>query len=118
MGLNADADSGQGPEAAPAPSERDGVVDRTAAGIQHDGGAAKLASVRKFIEIPGAVGGDEADPAYPSPAIRLARHPAYFPPQLRVFGSTPGRRRASIGGAGRGRCAAKGPGAGHRPTPR
>src|SRR5258708_25768291 len=95
MGLNADADSGQGPEAAPAPSERDGVVDRTAAGIQHDGGAAKLASVRKFIEIPGAVGGDDADRADPAPAIRLARDPAEFHRQFSFFQVKPCQPRAA-----------------------
>src|SRR3954449_13334472 len=46
VGLNADADGGQHPEIAPAPSERDRVVDRTAAGIQYDGRAAELPAAR------------------------------------------------------------------------
>lgn len=39
-----DADGRQCAEAAEASSERDGIVDRAAAGIQHDGRAAELAS--------------------------------------------------------------------------
>ena len=39
VGLNADADGCPCAEAAPASSERDGVIDRAAAGIQHDGRA-------------------------------------------------------------------------------
>ena len=38
-------------EAAEAPAERDGIVDRAAAGIQHDGRAAELASARELVEL-------------------------------------------------------------------
>src|ERR1700682_5167018 len=76
IGLDAGADGGQRPEIAPAPSERDRVVDRTAAGIQHDGRAAELSAAREFIEIPWTIGGHDADRADPAPAIRLASDPA------------------------------------------
>src|ERR1700741_411559 len=76
VGLNADADGGQCPEIAPAPSERDRVVDRAAAGIQHDCRAAELSAAREFIEITRSIGRHDADRAAPASPIRLASDPA------------------------------------------
>ena len=94
-GSDADADRGQHTETAPAPSERDGVVDRTAAGIQHDGRAAEFASAREFVEILRAVRGDDADRADPAPAIRLARDPAEPHRQFAFFEGAAGMRRTA-----------------------
>jgi hypothetical protein len=116
MGPDADADGGQRTEAAPAPSERNGVVDRTAAGIQHDGGATELASARELIEILGAIGGDNADGRDPAVAIRQARDPAEFHRQLAFFESHPGMRRAAERRDRAGQCDAQGGGAEQRPT--
>ena len=54
-----------------APAERDEVVDRAAAGVQHDGRAAEVAPACE-IQIAGAIGGHNADRADPAPAIGLA----------------------------------------------
>src|SRR4030081_1798927 len=64
------------PRLAPRRAERDGAVDRPAAGIQHDGCAAELASARELFEILRAIRGHDADRADPAPAVRLARDPA------------------------------------------
>ena len=94
-GLGADADGGQRPETAPPPPERDRVVDRTAAGIQHDGGAAELTAARELIEIPRAIRGHDADRADPAPAIRLACDPAEPHRQLAFFERDAGMRRTT-----------------------
>src|SRR6185503_6235577 len=65
-GLDADADGGQCPELAETPSKRDRGVDRTAAGIQHDGRAAELSAAREFIEISWSIGRHDADRADPA----------------------------------------------------
>src|SRR6202171_6140144 len=95
IGLDAGADGGQHPEIAPAPSERDRVVDRTAAGIQHDGRAAELSAAREFIEIPWGIGGHDADGADPAPAIRLASDPAKLHRQFAFFEADAGMRRTA-----------------------
>src|SRR4051812_7952738 len=76
VGLSACADGGQHPKIAPAPSERDRVVHRTAARIQHDGRAGELPATREFIEIPWSILSHDTDRADPVPAIRLASDPA------------------------------------------
>jgi len=58
------------------PSERDRVVDRAAAGIQHDSFALELMIAREIIEIAWRLGGDDADCADPASAIRLASVPS------------------------------------------
>ena len=108
VGLNADADGGQHPEIAPAPSERDRVVDRTAAGIQHDGRAAELPAAREFIEIPWSIGGHDTDRADPAPAIRLARDPAELHRQFASFEGDAGMRRTAQQGHQADQCDAKG----------
>src|SRR6202022_2420987 len=116
LGLHADADGGQRTEVAPAPSKRDGVVDRTAAGIQHDGRAAELASAREFVEIPGAVRGDNADGADPAPAIRLASDPGKAHRQFAFLERDAGMRRTAERSEDAWQCDAKGGGAEQRPT--
>jgi hypothetical protein len=66
------------PETAEAATDRNRVVDRTAAGVQHDGRAPELSASRQFIEIPWSIGRHDADRADPAPAIRLASDPAKF----------------------------------------
>src|SRR3954449_6375513 len=99
--LKADADRGQKSEIAEAPAERDRVVDGTTAGIEHHGGAAELASAGKLFEVPGRIGGDDADRTDPPAAIRLAGDPAELHWQLALFeGNTgPGRRPERRDGA-------------------
>ena len=70
---------------APAPSERDGVVDRAAVGIQHDGGSVKVAAAGEFVEILRGIAGDNSDRADPAPAIRLACHPGKLHRRLMRF---------------------------------
>ena len=113
---DADADGGQRTEIAPAPSERDGVVDRTAAGIQHDGRAAEIASAREFVEILRAVRGHDADRADPAPAIRLAGDPAEPHRQFAFFEGSAGMRRTAERRHDAGQCDAKGGGAEQRPA--
>src|SRR5258707_3181334 len=114
--LDADADGRQRTEIAPAPPKRDGVVDRTAAGVQHDGGTAQLASARKVIEILGTVGGHHADRADPAPAIRLARDPAKAHRQFAFFKRDAGMCRTAERGDNAGQWDAKAGSADQRPT--
>jgi hypothetical protein len=93
IGLSADADGGQHPEIAPAPSKRDRVVNGTAAGIQHDGRAAELSAAREFIEISWSICSYDADRAYPAAAIRLARDPAELHRQFAFSENDAGMRR-------------------------
>jgi hypothetical protein len=93
--MHAGADGGQRPEIAPAPSKRDRVVDRTAAGIQHDGRAAELSAAREFIEISWSIGSYDADRADPAPAIRLASDPAELHRQFAFFEGNAGMRRTA-----------------------
>ena len=116
VGLDADADRGQGTEIAPTPSKRDGVVDRAAAGIQHDGGAVEDASAREFIEILRAVGGHDADRADPAPAIRLARDPVELHRLFAFFEGDTGLRRTAGYGDRAGHCETDGGGANQHPT--
>src|SRR5947209_3292756 len=51
MAADADADGGQHVQVVEAAAERNGVVDRSAARIQHDSRATKLAPTREILEI-------------------------------------------------------------------
>ena len=51
MAANTDADGGQHSQIVEVPAERDGVVDRSAARVQHDRRATKLAPTREIVEI-------------------------------------------------------------------
>src|SRR5258708_6602658 len=95
MALDADADRGQGTEDAPAPAECNGVVDRTAAGIQYDGRAAEFASARKVVEILRAIRCYDADGADPAPAIRPAFDPAKSHRQFALFEGDACMRRST-----------------------
>ena len=103
-------------EAAEASAERDGIVDRAAAGIQHDGRAAELASARELVELPRAVRGDDADGADPAPAIGLAGDPAELHRQFAFFEGAAGVRRIAQRRDRAGQCDAKGGGAEERPA--
>ena len=72
-------------ECPPATPQRDGVVDRTAAGIQHDGRTFNVMFVGKIVESFWRVRGDDADCADPSAAVRLASHPVKPHRQLALF---------------------------------
>ena len=52
-GQDAGADGGQHAQCAEATAERDGVVHRAAAGIEHEGRAGEFPAAGKFVEIPG-----------------------------------------------------------------
>src|SRR5207245_4134175 len=95
--LRREADRGQKAEMAEAPSERDRVIDGTAAGVEHHGRAAELAGAGKLLEIPGRISGDDADRADPAAAVRLAGDPAELHWQLALFEGCTGMSR----GAGR-----------------
>src|SRR6185369_17831914 len=71
-----DADSGQKAEVAEAAAERDRVVDGTAAGVEHDGRAAELASAGEVVEVFRCISSDDADRADPAAAVGLAGDPA------------------------------------------
>ena len=70
---------------APAPSERDGAVDRAAVGIQYDGGSVKVAAVGEFFEVLRGVAGDNSDRADPAPAVRLACYPCKLHRRITLF---------------------------------
>src|SRR5215471_13521649 len=92
MADHADADCGQQSEFTEALSERDRVVDRAAAGIQHDSRAAEFPTVRKILKILRAVRGDDADGADPASAARLTGHPVEFHRQLALLKDAAGVR--------------------------
>jgi hypothetical protein len=73
------------PNLAPVPSERDGIIDRTAVGIQHDGRAAKVSAAGEFIEIFQGFAGDDSYRADPAPAIRFACNPSEVHRQFSIF---------------------------------
>ena len=87
---HADADRGHHAQRAPAPSQRDGIIDRAAAGIQHDGGAMKFTPACEFLELVRAVGCHDADRADPAAAIRLAYDPVKMHRQFAFFERTGG----------------------------
>ena len=96
---------------APAPSERDGIVDRAAAGIQHDGRAAELTPACEFIEVTWTIRGDDADRADPTPTVRLARDPAEPHRHFAFFEGDAGVRPTTVPGCHGRQCDAKGDGA-------
>ena len=54
------------PQCAEATAERDSVVHRAAAGIQHEGRAGDVPAAGKFVESSGALGRDDANRARPN----------------------------------------------------
>src|SRR4029453_7182392 len=91
------------------PSERDRVVYRPTAGIQHDRFALELTIAREIIEIPWGLGGDDADCADPASAIRLASDPGEFHRQFALFDA--GMRRTAQRGHQPDQCDVSGGGA-------
>ena len=69
------ANGRQRTQAAKAAPQRYGIVDRAAAGIQHDGCAAELAIPGELVERLGAIRRDDADGRDPALAVRLATNP-------------------------------------------
>ena len=82
---HADANGGEQAELAEPAPECDRIVDRATARIQHQRRAAKIPAMGKIFKILEAVGGDNADCADPSAAVRLACHPAKLHRQLALF---------------------------------
>src|SRR5205085_6793716 len=74
--IDAAADRGHDAIVAPAPAERHCVIDRAAAGIQHDGGATKLTLACELVEFFRGVGGYDTDRADPAAAVRPTGDPA------------------------------------------
>src|SRR6185312_8748386 len=70
-------------------------VDRTAAGIQHDGRAAELSPTGECIKIPWTVGSHDPGRADPAPAIRLAIDPSEFHRQFAFFEGDAGMSRTA-----------------------
>src|SRR5579883_2682031 len=84
-GLNAGADGGHQAKATKAPAEKDGVVDRSSAGIQHHGRAAQIPPFGKFVEILRTVRRYDSDCADPTAAMRLTFYPAELHRQFTLF---------------------------------
>src|SRR5207244_1787487 len=84
-----------GAETAELAAERDGIVDRAAAGIQHDGCTGELAIPGEFLELPRTIRCDDAHGRNPAPAIRLASIPLEMHRLLALFESAPGMRRVA-----------------------
>jgi len=95
VGEHAHPDGRQHPELPEPPSERDRVVDRAAAGVQHNSFALDLMIAREIIEMPWGLGGDDADCADPASAIRLASDPAELHRQFASFEGNAGTRRTA-----------------------
>jgi hypothetical protein len=110
VGKHAHPDGRRQPELPEPPSERDRVVDRAAAGIQHDSFARELTIAREIIEIPWGLGGDDADCADPASAIRPAIDPAELHRQFAFFGGDAGIRRTAQHGHQAEQCDAPGGG--------
>src|SRR6185369_6870313 len=71
------------------PSERDRVVDRATAGIQHDSFALELMIAREIIEIAWGLGGDDADCADPARQFGWQATQLNFIGNLRSSRATP-----------------------------
>ena len=115
-GKHAHPDGREHFERAEPPSERDRVVDRAAAGIQHDSFALELMIARESIEIAWGLGANDADCADPASAIRLASDPAELHRQLAFFEGGAGIRRAAQHGHQAEQCDATGGGAEQHPS--